>query len=523
LVDINTNASTKSLRRTLGLFDATMIVAGSMIGSGIFLVTAPMARDLGSTGWLLVSWGLTAFLTLAAALSYGELAAMMPFAGGQYVYLREAFSPFLGFLYGWTLFLVIQTGIIAAVAVGFARYLGLLFPRISEATYLVSPIHLFGNYALSLSPVQFLAIAIIAVLTWINSSGLRYGKLLQNVFTVSKLAALGVVIVVGLIFAAMHGGFSANLAHPWAVQPAALASPGLRPGLRQPLLVALCLAQVGSLFAADAWNNVTFIAGEVINPKRTLVVSLTLGTLSVMALYFFANLAYIAVLPLPQIAHAPSDRVGGALLEAILPGSGGQIVAVVILVASIGCINGMILAGARTYYAMAKDGLFLPAASRLNTADVPGVALWLQSSWAAILLLIRTYNPTTHAYGNLYSNLLDYVIASALIFYIATIASVFRLRRIKPLAERPYRTPGYPVLPALYIAGASIILVVLAIYRTGTTGPGLLIVALGVPFYLLFRRVLRPAHTEIRGREEVAISTGSTPDETLSTPLGGPG
>jgi basic amino acid/polyamine antiporter, APA family len=519
LVDINAGPSTERLRRSLGLFDATMIVAGSMIGSGIFLVTAPMARDLGSTGWLLASWGLTAFLTLAAALSYGELAAMMPFAGGQYVYLREAFSPLLGFLYGWTLFLVIQTGIIAAVAVGFARYLGLLFPGVSESTYLVPPIHLSGNYAISLSPVQLLAIAVIVVLTWINSCGLRYGKLLQNVFTVSKLAALGAVIIVGLIFAATHGGFSANLSHPWAVQPAALASSGLRTGLRHPLLVALCLAQVGSLFAADAWNNVTFIAGEIINPKRTLVVSLTFGTLLVMALYLFANLAYVAVLPLPQIAHAPSDRVGGALLEAILPRSGGQIIAVVILVASIGCINSMILAGARTYYAMAKDGLFLPAASRLNTASVPGVALWLQSGWAAVLLLIRTYNPSTHAYGNLYSNLLDYVIASALIFYMATIAAVFRLRWTRPLAERPYRTPGYPVLPAIYIAGAFIILVVLAIYRTGTTGPGLLIIVLGVPFYFLFRRALPQPQIEATDRGESSRSTHPTPDETLSTSL----
>jgi basic amino acid/polyamine antiporter, APA family len=517
-LDMKEQPGLQRLQRSLGLFDATMIVAGSMIGSGIFLATAPMARDLGSTGGLLASWVLTTVLTLAAVLSYGELAAMMPLAGGQYVYLREAFSPFLGFLYGWTLFLVIQTGIIAAVSIGFARYLALLLPGVLETTYLIAPIHLSGSYAISLSPVQLVAIGIVGLLTWINGSGLRYGKLLQNLFTVSKLAALAAVIVIGLVYAWTHNTYSTNLANPWSVQLASLSSAGLPFGSRQPLIVALCLAQVGSLFAADAWNNVTFIAGEVVNPKRTLVVSLTLGTIIVMTLYFLANLAYTAVLPLEQIAHAPADRVGGAMLEAVYPHAGGQIIAVVILIASIGCINGMVLAGVRTYYAMANDGLFLPAAARLNSANVPGTALWLQSGWTMVLLLIRTYDSSTRTYGNLYSNLLDYVIASALIFYIATIAAVFRLRRTRPHAERPYRTPLYPLLPALYIAGASVILIVLAIYRTQTTGLGLLIVALGVPFYFLFRGVLdQPLHRVPAESAADTLSVQPLPDETLST------
>jgi APA family basic amino acid/polyamine antiporter len=403
------------------------------------------------------------------------------------------------------------------VAVGFARYLGILLPGISETTYLIAPVHLFGGYAISLSPVQLIAITVVGVLTWINASGLKYGKLLQNVFTVSKLAALGAIIAIGLVYAQRHGLFSLHLAHPWVFQTSALASTGLQPGSRQPLLIALCLAQVGSLFAADAWNNVTFIAGEVVNPKRTLVLSLTFGTLGVMTLYLFANLAYVAVLPLSQIAHASSDRVGGAMFEAVYPHSGGRIIAAVILVAAVGCINGMILAGARTYYAMAKDGLFFPAAARLNSADVPAAALWLQSGWASLLLLIRTYNPATQTYGNLLSNLLDYVIATALIFYIATIAAVFRLRRTRPHAERPYRTPGYPVLPAIYIAGASVILVILAIYRTRTTGPGLLIIALGVPFYYLFRGSLRSPQQAVDATSTDA-STGAplSHDNTLS-------
>jgi APA family basic amino acid/polyamine antiporter len=484
---------TRHLVRSLKLFDSTMIVAGSMIGSGIFLVTAEMTRELGSAGWLLVTWAITAGLTLAAALSYGELAAMLPHAGGQYVYLREAFSPLTGFLYGWTLFLVIQTGIIAAVAVGFARYLGVLIPAISDSAYLVQPLRILPGYALSLSSTQLVAILVIAAVTVINVFGLRYGKLVQNVFTVSKLAGLALVIVVGLTIGANSSAFHINFSHPFAIQPEALAATTTGLASRAPLIVALCLAQVGSLFAADAWNNITFTAGEVANPKRNLALSLTIGTLLVMVLYFFTNLAYTTVLPLPQIAHAPADRVGSAMVEAVIPGAGGRIIAVVILIAAVGCINGMVLSGARTYYAMAKDGLFPPIAGQLNRANVPAASLLLQSGWAAVLLSVRTYSPATNAYGNLYSSLLDYVIAAALLFYIATILAVFRLRRTRPDAERPYRALGYPVLPALYIAGASLILVVLFRYRTATAGPGLLLVALGLPVYFVLRKTLRPS------------------------------
>jgi basic amino acid/polyamine antiporter, APA family len=478
----------RRLNRSLKLFDSTMIVAGSMIGSGIFLVTAQMTRELGSAGWLLASWVITAVLTLAAALSYGELAAMLPHAGGQYVYLREAFSPLPGFLYGWTLFLVIQTGIIAAVAVGFSRYLGVLIPSVSESVYIVPPFRIVRGYGLSLSSTQLVAVLVVALLTGINASGLRYGRLIQNIFTVSKLVALAAVIVLGLTVGRNSVAIHLNFSHPFASQAGALAPSNFG----EPLIVALCLAQVGSLFAADAWNNITFTAGEVLNPKRNLALSLTIGTLLVMAMYFFANLAYTLVLPLNQIAHTPADRVGGAMLEAIYPGSGGRIIAIVILIAAAGCINGMVLSGARTYYAMAKDGLFLPIAARLNRANVPAVALALQGAWAAVLILIRTYNPTTRTYGNLYSSLLDYVIAAALLFYIATIFAVFRLRQTRPDVERPYRAFGYPILPSLYIAGASVILVVLFRCRMAAAGLGLLIVALGIPVYFLFRRTLRP-------------------------------
>jgi APA family basic amino acid/polyamine antiporter len=477
----------RSLKRSLGLFDSIMIVAGSMVGSGIFLVAAPMARTLGSSGWFLVSWGISAALTLAAALSYGELAAMFPDAGGQYVYLREAFSPLVGFLYGWTLFLVIQSGIIAAVAVGFARYLGLLVPSISDAAYLIPPIRILPGYVVSLSTVQLAAIAVIALLTAINTLGLRHGKTVQNVFTVAKLLGLAIVIVIGLTVGVQSAAVHANFAHPFRIQASALAYSGLPDAKPMHLLILLCLAQVGSLFAADAWNNITFAAGEVVNPKRNLALSLTIGTLLVMALYLLANLAYTLVLPFDAIAHAPADRVGGAMLETVFPGSGGTMIAIVILIAATGCINGMVLSGARTYYAMAKDGLFPSIAGGLNRANVPAASLILQSGWAAILLSVRTYDPVSRTYGNLYSSLLDYVIAAALLFYIATIFAVIWLRHTRPEILRPYRATGYPFVPILYIIGALTILLVLIFYRPATAGPGLLLVALGLPVYVLFR------------------------------------
>ena len=474
------------LKQSLGLFDSTMIVAGSMIGAGIFIVSSDMARQVGSVGWLLGSWVITGLLTIAAALSYGELAAMMPRAGGQYVYLREAWSPLCGFLYGWTLFMVIQTGTVAAVGVGFARYLGILWPRISEDRYIIPPIHVGGSYAVSLSTAQLIGVAMIALLTWTNARGINYGKLIQNTFTSAKLAALLGVIVVGAVGASLAGKH--NFTHLWQPHGYTPIAPGVTPMTAFGLLAALCIAQVGSLFSADGWNNITFTAGEVKNPRRNVPLSLALGALIVIALYVGANLAYTAVLPLEKIQNAPSDRVAGAMLEAIFPAAGAALMAIVIMISAVGCMNGLLLSGARAYFAMARHGLFFRPAAAINRAHVPGASLAMQGAWAGFLVLVRTYNPTTGAFGNLYSNLLDYVVSADLIFYILTIAAVFRLRRLRPEAERPYRTWGYPLVPALYILTAAVILAILFVYRPATTFPGLVIVLIGVPIYFVFRR-----------------------------------
>ena len=472
--------------KSLGLFDASTIVAGSMIGSGIFIVTGQMARDVGGAGWLLVAWGISALITLAAALSYGELAAMMPRAGGQYIYLREGFSPFWAFLYGWTLFFILQAGLIDAISIGFARYLGVLLPRISETTYLVGPLSLGSRYALSLSTTQLVAILLIAMLTWINVSGIQYGKHVQNVFTVSKMAALAVVIAFGLLIGAKADVIHANFSHAWRLpQGGPVHGPAW-----YTVVVAICLAQVGSLFAADAWNNVTFIAGEVRHPSRNLPLALILGTSVVMTVYILANLAYTFVLPMGAIQHTPSDRVGAAMLEAIYPRVGSPVMAVIIVIAAAGCVNGIILAGGRTFRAMAQDGLFFAPAARLNRAQVPGIALVMESVWACLLILVRTHNPETGAYGNLYGDLLDYVISAALFFYVLTVACVWRLRRKRPHAERPYKTAGYPWVPLFYMVAASFLLVILCRYKPATTLPGFLIIALSAPLYLLFRRSL---------------------------------
>ena len=473
--------------RGLGLYDSTMIVVGAMIGSGIFIVSADMSRTLGSPGWLLAAWLLTGLLTVVGALSYGELAAMMPRAGGQYVYLRESFSPIWGFLYGWTLFLVIQTGTIAAVTVGFARYFGALVPWIADDHYLVPPIHISTGYALSLSTTQLIAILVIALLTWTNTRGLEYGKIIQNVFTTAKTGALAGLIVVGVLLGWNHTAVSDNYANLWSIRGAVDIVPGLSALSTWGLFVAICVTQTGSLFSADAWNNITFTAGEVKDPRRNIPLSLALGTFIVITLYLLANVAYLATLPFAQVQHAPADRVATATLNAIFPGLGATIMAAAIMVSTFGCCNGLILAGARASYAMARDRLFFASAARLNRAKVPAWALVLQGVWAVFLVLPRTYDPATRAYGNLYNNLLDYVISAALIFYILTIAGIFRLRRTRPDADRPYRAFGYPLVPAAYIAGAATILTVLFIYRTATTWPGLIIVLLGVPVYFAWR------------------------------------
>ena len=477
------------LKRSLGLFDSTMLVTGSMIGSGIFIVSADMSRSVGSPGWLLVSWVITGILTLAAALSYGELAAMMPTAGGQYIYLREAFSPMWGFLYGWTLFGVIQTGTIAAVGVAFARYLGVLWPAISESNYLVAPIHLSTGYAVSLSTAQLVGILVILFLTWTNTRGIRYGKHVQNFFTVAKIGSLLGLIGLGILLGWNRDAVAANFGHLWNARGFTPSAPGLTPETFFGLLVALCVAQTGSLFSADAWNNVTFTAGEVQNPRRNVPLALALGTGIVIGLYLLANIAYLAVLPFDKLQNAPLDRVASAMVGAVFPAAGAQIMAIAIMISTFGCINGMVLAGARAFFAMARHNLFFPAAKRINKAQVPGVALVLQAAWTTLLVLPRTYDPATQKFGNLYGNLLDYVISAALIFYILTIAGVFVLRRRDPDAERPYRAFGYPFVPALYIAGASVILVLLFAYRPATTVPGLVIVLIGVPVYFLLKRL----------------------------------
>jgi len=494
-------AGDSGLRRSLGLFDSTMIVAGSMIGSGIFIVSAEMGRVLGSPGWLIVSWLLTGLLTMAAALSYGELAAMMPRAGGQYIYLREAFSPLWGFLYGWTLFLVIQTGTIAAVGIGFARYFGILWPAISETTWLISPIHITKTWAVSLSTAQLAGVLVVALLTLTNMRGVNYGRAVQNVFTTAKLLALALVIGVGFFFAFGSGVASSNFTHPFAVRQATSVSPGLAPSSGFGLLVAMGVAQVGSLFSADAWNNITFTAGEARNPGRNVPLSLAAGTAIVIGLYILANCAYLMVLPLEKIQNAPSDRVAGAMLQTAFPQVGGTLMALTIMISGFGCINGMIFSGARACFAMAEDGLFLRGAARINRAHVPGAALGMQAVWTIFLMLVRSYNPATGAFGNLYSNLLDYVISAALLFYILTIAGVFVLRRRRPDAERPCKAFGYPFVPGLYIATASAILAILCVYRSSTTFPGMVIVLLGVPVYLIFRRTKKPHITEARAND----------------------
>jgi APA family basic amino acid/polyamine antiporter len=490
--------------RGLGLLDSTMLVAGSMIGSGIFIVSSIIARQVGSPGLLLVVWIVTGLLTVTAALSYGELAAMMPKAGGQYVYLREAFSPLWGFLYGWTLFLVIQTGTIAAVAVGFGRYMGVLLPWVSESNYIIVPIRFggwFSGYAVSLSTAQLVGLTLIAFLTFTNTRGLEVGKLVQNVFTTAKTGALIALIVLGIFVGLRSGAGAENFQHFWTLRGNLQeVGAGLTAATAFGLFVGICVAQTNSLFSADAWNNITFTAGEVINPRRNVPLSLAFGTFLVIGLYVLANIAYLAALPFGAIQNAPSDRVASETANVIFPGAGAAVMAVAIMVSTFGCNNGLILAGARAYYAMAHDGLFFRRVAELNKFHVPAWGLVIQGIWAGALVLPRTVKTdaagAVTGYGNLYGNLLDYVISAALIFYILTIIGIFLLRRKQPDTERPYKAFGYPMVPALYVIGATVILVVLFAYQTATTWPGLIIVLTGVPVYFLWkflRKESRPA------------------------------
>lgn len=475
------------LVRGLGLLDATMIVTGSMIGSGIFIVSADIARQVGSSGWLLMVWVITGLLTVSAALSYGELAAMMPRAGGQYVYLREAYGPLWGFLYGWTLFLVIQTGTIAAVAVAFAKFLGILVPAISE-----DPAQA-GRFGLS--PTRAVAVGVLVLLTWSNCTGLRTGKIVQNIFTVTKIVALLALALAGLTVGANSTAMQASFADWWTASFTQRTGPGAADFTTVPLSgLSLCLvlgtAMVGSLFSSDAWNNVTFTAGEVRNPQRNLPLSLFLGVSGVCLLYLLANVGYLVTLPLQGspigetalergIQFARNDRVGTAAAEVVFGPGAAALMAVLIMISTFGCMNGLILAGARVYYAMARDRLFFAGVGRLNERAVPRNGLVLQCGWACVLTLSGTYG-----------DLLDYVIFAVLIFYALTIGAIFVLRRTRPDAERPYRAVGYPVVPAVYILAASLIALDLlfSAKTRGNTWPGLLIVLAGVPVYLMWRR-----------------------------------
>ena len=476
----------RQFKRELKLLDSTMIVIGSMIGSGIFIVSADIARTVGSPGYLLLVWIITGIVTVIAALSYGELAGMMPHVGGQYAYLREAYNPLIGFLYGWTLFLVIQTGTIAAVAVAFAKFAVVLIPWFGESNILAS---IFG---LNISAAQVLAITSVAFLTYVNMRGLREGKIVQNIFTITKVLALIGLILLGMIVGKNVAAISANFSDFWRASWTHLSGGKVvmvesLSGLM--LAAAIGVAMVGSLFASDAWNNITFTAGEVENPKRNIALSLALGTLAVTILYLLANVSYILILPVlgspagsdvvsRGIQFAVNDRVATAAAEMIFGAPAAIIMAILIMVSTFGCNNGLILAGARVYYAMAKDKVFFESTGKLNAKSVPGAALVVQGIWASLLCLSGTYG-----------DLLDYVIFAVLIFYIMTIAGIFILRKKRPDAERPYKAFGYPVLPALYILAAAAISVDLLIFKPRYTWPGVVIVVLGIPVYYLWKKV----------------------------------
>ena len=489
---------TPKLVRELGRLDATMIVMGSMIGSGIFITSAESARLVGSPGWLLVAWALAGVLTITGALCCAELAAMMPRAGGQYVFLREAYGPAVGFLFGWSTFLVVQTGTIAAVAVAYAKFLGVLTESISAENYLIRPIAL-GGYAVSLSTQQLVAVALIVALTATNMLGLRTGTRIQNTFTFTKSVALLGLIAVGLTLGVNRQ--SAAWTSSWWDPPANGWNPhALQEGLPAAGGVALVMllgrAMIGPLFSQSAWNNVTFTAGETRDPGRNLPRALLIGCGSVVGLYLLANVAYVVTLSLPEIQGAGQDRVATAVMEKILGPTGTLVMAVAILISTFGCVNGIILAGARVYYAMARDGLFFAKVGTTNRRHVPAVALAAQGLWAMLLTLPVTASPDPASggvkYGNLYNQLLEYIIPADLIFYTLMVGAVLVLRRKAPEAERPYRTFGYPA-PALIYIGLAVLLILDLIYLAPrTSGIGFFIVLAGIPVYLVWSRTGTP-------------------------------
>ena len=462
--------SETGLIKGLRLYDASTIVMGSMIGSGIFIVSAEIGREVGSPGLLLLAWVISGLMTVIGAVTYGELAAMMPHAGGQYVYLREAFGPLWGFLYGWTLFLVIQTGTMAAVAVAFGKFVGVFFPWVSANNVLAN----FGSFGvgghqvgLALSSQQFIAILCLLGLAVVNIFGLRTGAWVQNVFTTLKVATLLAVIAVGLGWSHGHSLAAASPQGFWHGGHWDLAT-----------LTLISVALVGPLFSSDAWNNVTFTGAEVINPKRNLPIALFIGTLTICALYLACNFAYLRVLSFDAIRHAPEDRVATAAAQAVLGASGSGLMAAAIIISTFGCINGLTLAGARVYYAMAKDRLFFRSVARVNPQyHTPAVSLLFQGVWASLLTLSGTYN-----------ELLDYVIFAVVLFYILTIAGLFWLRRKRPDAPRPYRAWGYPALPGLYIVFALFVEWALLTHKALRSVAGLCIVAVGIPVFYLWQR-----------------------------------
>jgi APA family basic amino acid/polyamine antiporter len=481
---ISSNSSIE-FKKELGLFDSTMIVIGSMIGSGIFIVSSDIARTVGSSGLLLLVWLITGIITLIGALSYGELAAMMPKAGGQYVYLREAYNPLIGFLYGWTLFLVIQTGTIAAVAVAFSKFTAVLIPWFSANNILISILDL------KITAGQLLSISSIIVLTYINIKGLREGKIVQDIFTTTKVIALLGLILLGLFIGSNAEAIAVNFSNIWKGEWLHISNGNINwiePLSGFSIIAAIGVAMVGSLFSSDAWNNITFTAGEVKEPKKNIPLSLFFGTLTVTILYLLANIAYLVVLPLKGnlngtdvaslgIQFAAEDRVGTAAAFTFFGEPAAVIMAALIMISTFGCNNGLILAGARVYYAMAKDNLFFKTTGTLNKNSVPAKALIFQAIWASILCLSGTYG-----------ELLDYVIFAVLIFYILTIAGIFILRKKQPNAERPYKAFGYPVLPILYIILALTISIILLIFKPQFTWPGLIIVLIGIPVYFIWKK-----------------------------------
>lgn len=461
------NNDQENFKRELGLLDGTMLVVGSMIGSGIFIVSSDMVRQLGTSGWLIAMWVFTGFVTVIAAVSYGELSALFPKAGGQYVYIKEAYGKLIGFLYGWSFFAVIQTGTIAAVGVAFSKFAAYLFPPVSEKNILFQ----LGGF--SLHAAQIVSIITIILLTYINSRGVKNSKILNTVLTVIKVLSIFGLIVFGF-FAAKSEVWDANWTNIWQSQSLNVESSIWSSINGFSLIEAISAALVGSLFSSVAWEGVTFIAGEIKNPKRNVGLSLFLGTLIVSSIYILTNVMYLAVVPLQDIATAESDRVAVVAAQNIFGNIGTIIIAVMIMISTFACNNGLIMAGARVYYTMAQDGLFFKKAANLNATGVPAWALWMQCFWASALCL-------TGKYGDL----LDFVVIIVLIFYILTIYGIFILRKKLPNAERPYKAFGYPFVPALYIVLASAIGLALLVTKTSTCGWGVLIMLIGVPIYYL--------------------------------------